>query len=108
VPEAVVVGRLPDALVHLVVGVVEGSAGLDWSRPEFPRRSNRYCVTGIVPVVLAYEDFVQKPEAAVTWIIRRIGVPVDRLSFPSPPIERQADTLSDEWITRFLAEVRAI
>lgn len=60
--------------------------------------------TGILPITVCYEDFVQAVGFTIDWIIERLDVQAGGLRLAAPGIEKQADDLSLEWIARFRAE----
>lgn len=63
-----------------------------------------FAVNAIEPLLLAQEDFVANPGAAVDSVARLFGI-AESLEFdPSILPLRQADSLSMEWRARFLAE----
>jgi LPS sulfotransferase NodH len=57
---------------------------------------------GIEPVRVIYEDFVADQRGTVERILEflEIAVPAD-FQMVSPPLERQADSLSDLWVEKF-------
>ena len=59
----------------------------------------------IVPIPVYYEDFTRDPEGVVGEILTRFGIALDPVHrIPLPSVERQADSTSSQWITRFREE----
>jgi LPS sulfotransferase NodH len=55
----------------------------------------------VTPLVLSYEQIGADLEAAVIAVLRHIGVPVQADLAVEPPLRRQADERSREWVERF-------
>lgn len=54
------------------------------------------------PLRVSYEDLVASPEATVKAVLRHIGVEVPGVLPLGPPtLEKQADSLSEDWVRRF-------
>ena len=62
---------------------------------------------GIEPLEIAYEAFVRDPDPTICRVLEHIGVPVEGVEIPHPPMRRQADARSQEWVDRFREEVPA-
>jgi trehalose 2-sulfotransferase len=62
---------------------------------------------GIEPLEIVYEEFAQEPQPAICRVLDHIGVPSAGVHVPEPPIRRQSDARSQEWVDRFRAEVPA-
>jgi LPS sulfotransferase NodH len=56
----------------------------------------------IRPFHIVYEDFTKDYRGTLTAVLSFLGVR-DR-TIPSPPLQRQADALTDEWVRRYQAE----
>ncbi len=64
-----------------------------------------FAAARIAPVSLFYEDFVQAPDRIVGEILARFGVAPDpERRIALPPVERQGDSISKEWVERFREE----
>jgi LPS sulfotransferase NodH len=61
---------------------------------------------GLQPLELSYERIAADPATAVRTVLERIGVETDGVTVPDPAMERQADTLSDDWVARYFRERR--
>jgi len=59
----------------------------------------------VVPIPVYYEDFTRDPEGVVGEILTRFGIApdADRRAI-LPTLERQADSISSQWITQFREE----
>ncbi len=58
---------------------------------------------GISPFQLSYEQLVEAPEDATRTVLEFLGVKLpDGFRFDPPLMQRQADELSEEWVTRYL------
>ena len=62
---------------------------------------------GIEPLEIAYESFVRDPEPTIRRVLEHIGVAAEGVEIPHPPMQRQADARSQEWVDRFREEVPA-
>jgi trehalose 2-sulfotransferase len=62
---------------------------------------------GIEPLEMVYEAFAARPSATVCEVLDHIGVPSEGVEVPEPPLRRQADARSQEWVDRFQQEVPA-
>ena len=62
---------------------------------------------GIEPLEIVYEEFAQEPRATICRVLDHIGVPSADVHVPEPPMRRQADARSQEWVDRFREEVPA-
>jgi LPS sulfotransferase NodH len=62
---------------------------------------------GIEPLEIVYEDFAEEPRATICSVLDHIGVPSEGVHVPAPPMRRQADARSQEWVDRFREEVPA-
>ena len=61
----------------------------------------------IVPLELAYEDISADLPGAVDAVLERIGVDPSGVERPEPPLKRQSDELSEEWVERYRRDVAA-
>jgi trehalose 2-sulfotransferase len=58
---------------------------------------------GIEPLRILYETFAANYEPTVRGVLRYLGIPdADRIPVSRPPLERQADDLTEQWVERFL------
>ena len=62
---------------------------------------------GIEPLEIVYEAFAERPGATLCEVLDHIGVPSDGVEVPEPPMRRQADARSQEWVDRFQQEIPA-
>ena len=62
---------------------------------------------GIEPLEIVYEEFAQQPQPVVRRVLDHIGVPSEGVHVPEPPMRRQSDARSQEWVDRFRDEVPA-
>jgi LPS sulfotransferase NodH len=62
---------------------------------------------GIEPLEIVYEEFAQEPQPAICRALDHIGVPSEGVPVPEPPMRRQSDARSQEWVDRFRDEVPA-
>jgi len=62
---------------------------------------------GIEPLEIVYEEFAQEPAPTICRVLDHIGVPSSGVDVPEPPLRRQADARSQEWVDRFREEVPA-
>jgi len=62
---------------------------------------------GTEPLEIVYEEFAQAPQATICRVLDHIGVPREGIEVPEPPMRRQSDARSQEWVDRFRDEVPA-
>ena len=62
---------------------------------------------GIEPLEIVYEEFAADPEPTICAVLDHVGVPSDGVPVPEPPMRRQSDGRSQEWVDRFRDEVPA-
>jgi trehalose 2-sulfotransferase len=62
---------------------------------------------GIEPLEIVYEALAERPGPTVREVLDHIGVPSEGVDVPEPPMRRQADARSQEWVDRFREEVPA-
>jgi LPS sulfotransferase NodH len=86
-----------EAIAHLKARQEEHAAA--W-RAWFAER-------GIEPLEIVYEEFAQEPQATICQVLDHIGVPSAGVHVPEPPMRRQSDARSQEWVDRFRDEVPA-
>jgi trehalose 2-sulfotransferase len=61
---------------------------------------------GIEPLRIVYETFAESYEPTVRAVLRHLGIPeADHVSIPPPPLERQADDRTEQWVERYLQDV---
>jgi LPS sulfotransferase NodH len=59
----------------------------------------------IEPVAISYEDDMERdPDAAVRLVLSRIGVQAPEGWRADPPMARQADALSEEWVASYIRD----
>ncbi len=58
----------------------------------------------IAPLELTYEDLAADLPAAVSAVLGRLGIDGAGAEPQQPPLERQSDELSDEWVERYRHE----
>jgi LPS sulfotransferase NodH len=58
---------------------------------------------GIEPLEIVYEAFAEAPQATICGVLDHIGVPSEGVKVPEPPMRRQSDARSQEWVDRFRA-----
>ena len=85
------------AIAHLKARLEEhASAWRDW-----------FAARGIEPLEITYEAFAQEPTSTVRAVLDHVGIPHDGVEIPEPPMRRQADERSREWVDRFREEIAA-
>jgi LPS sulfotransferase NodH len=57
--------------------------------------------SGTKPLTIVYEDFENAYETTLARILAHLGVPVEPGTIPDPPTEKQADTISEQWVKRY-------
>jgi LPS sulfotransferase NodH len=62
---------------------------------------------GIEPLEIVYEEFAQAPRQTICGVLDHIGVPSEGVHVPEPPMRRQSDARSQDWVDRFRDEVPA-
>lgn len=59
----------------------------------------------IVPLTIVYEDFILSYQQTIKNILKYLELSdVENISIPSPPLEKLADKISEEWVQRFRRE----
>lgn len=63
---------------------------------------------GITPVTVVYEDLVRDYESTVRQLLGllQIDLPADYV-FPAPGVQKQADTVSEDWLQRYRDDARS-
>ncbi len=65
---------------------------------------DRYAID---PHEIVYEDFIADQAAVIRDVLALVGVePPSDIALAQPPLTRQSDDLSDQWVDRYLAETR--
>jgi LPS sulfotransferase NodH len=59
---------------------------------------------GVRPLELVYEDFADRPGEAAAKVLDHLGVPVPAGLSAGPPLRRQSDALTAEWVRRHEGE----
>jgi LPS sulfotransferase NodH len=57
----------------------------------------------IDPLVLVYEELAEDPASAIAEVLKLIGVSGPAYVKPRPRLLRQSDSLTDEWVERYIA-----
>ena len=85
------------AIAHLKRRLVEHAAAWrDW-----------FAERGIEPMEIVYEEFAGRPQETICRVLEHVGVPSAGVHVPEPPMRRQADARSQEWVDRFRSEIAA-
>ena len=61
-----------------------------------------FAAEGIEPLEIGYEDLSADPQGVVTGVLRALGI--DDVDAPPPPLRRQGNSRSKEWVERYRAE----
>jgi trehalose 2-sulfotransferase len=61
----------------------------------------------IVPLTVAYEDFVSKYEETVFEILGWLGLDIATATVAPPAYEQLSDAVSEEWVQRFRRDKQA-
>jgi len=62
-----------------------------------------FAAQGVTPLTVVYEELVQRWEPTLRRALAHIGVPdADAVALPDPPLRRQSDERSQDWVERFL------
>jgi len=59
----------------------------------------------VEPLEIVYEEFAQDPTPTICRVLDHTGVPSQGIDVPAPPMRRQSDRRSQEWVDRFRDEV---
>jgi LPS sulfotransferase NodH len=62
-----------------------------------------FAARGIVPLELVYEEFAERPAEAAATVLEHLGVACPAGFAARPPLRRQADELTEEWVHRHQA-----
>jgi trehalose 2-sulfotransferase len=62
---------------------------------------------GVEPLEISYEELASDPHATVCKALSHLDLETDGIEIPAPPMSRQADSRSQEWVERFREEVPA-
>ena len=60
-----------------------------------------FAAQGVEPIEVVYEVLAANYQSEVDRVAGELGLPAAEI--PSPPLARQADELSEEWVSRYLA-----
>jgi LPS sulfotransferase NodH len=95
-----IAGREPvfhrDAIAHLVSRLTE----------QEDRWGGLFASRGLHPLTVVYEELVEHWESTLRRTLRYLGVPdADAIELPDPPLQRQSNARSQEWVERFLGPV---
>jgi LPS sulfotransferase NodH len=83
-----------DAIKHLLVESNMCEAAIE----EFLSES------GIVPLTIVYEDFIQDYEGTVMKVLAFLDVQTDGVTVSQPFFDPIADDISEKWVQRFREE----
>ncbi|GAB7192823.1 Stf0 family sulphotransferase [Kineococcus sp. NUM-3379] len=61
-----------------------------------------FTTQGIEPLEISYEHLSKDPQGQVTAVLRAVGI--DDVEAPPPPLRRQGNSRSAEWVERYRAE----
>jgi LPS sulfotransferase NodH len=62
-----------------------------------------FAARGVQPLELRYEQFAERPAAAVAAVLEHLRIPAPGGFAPHAPLRRQADALTDDWVRRHAA-----
>lgn len=57
--------------------------------------------SGIIPLTIVYEDFIQDYESTVMKALQFLNIPSDCVSVAPPALDKLADDVAEEWVQRF-------
>ncbi|RKN75820.1 Stf0 family sulfotransferase [Paenibacillus ginsengarvi] len=83
-----------EAIHHLVFESMMREAALE----DF------FSESGIVPLTIVYEDFIQNYEGTVLNVLEFLGIPLLNVSVASPALDKLADETAEQWVQRFREE----
>ncbi|MBB3112747.1 LPS sulfotransferase NodH [Paenibacillus phyllosphaerae] len=83
-----------DAINHLLVDSNMCEAAIE----DFLTES------GIVPLTIVYEDFIQDYEGTVRKALAYLGLQGDQVRIAPPAFDRLADEVAEQWVQRFREE----
>lgn len=83
-----------EAIEHLLVDCAMCDAAIE----DFLTES------GIVPLTIVYEDFIQDYEGTVRKVLEYLEIPTYHVRVAPPALERLADDVSEEWVQRYRQE----
>ncbi|WP_025691272.1 Stf0 family sulfotransferase [Paenibacillus zanthoxyli] len=60
--------------------------------------------SGIVPLTIVYEDFIQDFEGTVMKVLEFLDIQADNISVAPPALDKLADDTAEQWVQRFREE----
>jgi LPS sulfotransferase NodH len=80
---------------------------LEWIERE-EREWDRFFADSAAPLLrVDYEDLAEAPQQAVVDVLRFLGVDLpEGFQAPAPTLDRQTDSISEDWVSRYRAETR--
>ncbi|MFS0869336.1 Stf0 family sulfotransferase [Paenibacillus xylanilyticus] len=57
--------------------------------------------SGIIPLTIVYEDFIQDYEGTVIKVLEYLDIPSDHVTISPPSFDPIADEVSEQWVQRF-------
>jgi LPS sulfotransferase NodH len=60
--------------------------------------------SGIVPLTIVYEDFIQDYEGTVMKVLEFLNIPSDNINVSPPSFDKLADDVAEQWVQRFRQE----
>jgi LPS sulfotransferase NodH len=70
------------------------------------RWGSLFAAQGLHPLTIVYEELVEHWESTLRRTLRHLDVPeADTIALPDPPLKRQSDERSQDWVERFLGPV---
>jgi LPS sulfotransferase NodH len=60
--------------------------------------------SGIKPLTIVYEDFIQDYEGTVMSVLEFLDIPTDNVNVAPPAFDKLADDIAEEWVQRFREE----
>lgn len=83
-----------DAINHLIIDSAMCEAAIE----DF------FSESGIVPLTIVYEDFIQDYEGTIMKVLEYLELPTDNINVAPPFFDRLADDVSEQWVQRFREE----
>lgn len=70
--------------------------------------STFFARAGVLPHAIFYEELIENWDATLRRVLHFLELPdADAIALPDPPLQRQSDGRSREWVERYLDEERA-
>lgn len=83
-----------DAINHLIIDSAMCEAAIE----DF------FSESGIVPLTIVYEDFIQNYEGTIMKVLEYLELPTDNINVAPPFFDRLADDVSEQWVQRYREE----